>query len=373
MRLTIEKLVYGGSGLARTDEGVVFVPRTAAGDVIEAEIVEKKKDYSVARITEIIEPSPDRQKPVCIAGCCQWQHIRYDRQVAYKEAIIRESVQRLACIEWNGPIERIIGPDKNYRLRAAFHVVEGRLGFMQENTNTVVPIQECASLVPELNEFIGQTDPAGAREIYAVSAPEVAATFVFEDGNIKRLGQATIHVDDLRYKINPETFFQANRFLLSPFTHEVLHQAGASRINILDLYSGVGFFSIPLSRVSQEVIGIEADRSAVRQAQKNAQLNERRNVRFFEGRVDAMLKRGGSLKPDVVVLNPPRAGCGVGTAVQVAGFKSPRIVYVSCNPTTFAREARVFVEKGYRIRRITLVDQFPNTYHIEMVASFEVE
>jgi 23S rRNA (uracil1939-C5)-methyltransferase len=373
MRLKIEKLIYGGSGLARTDEGVVFVPRTAAGDVIEAVIVEKKKDYSVARITEILDPSPDRQEPMCIAGCCHWQHIRYDRQVEYKEAIIRESVQRLAYLEWNNPIERIIGPDKNYRQRATFHVVEGRLGFMQENTNTVVPIQKCESLVPELNEFIRSTDPGGAREIHAISAPEVAATFVFENGNVKRLGHATIHVDDLRYKVNPETFFQANRFLLSPFIHEVLHQAGASPMNILELYSGVGFFSIPLSRISQELIGIEANRSAVRQAQANAQFNGRRNVRFFEGHVDATLKRGAFLKPDVVVLNPPRSGCGVRTAEQIAGFKPHRIVYVSCNPTTFAREAKVFVERGYQISRITFVDQFPNTYHIEMVVLFEVK
>src|SRR5687767_12572249 len=105
MRLTIEKLVYGGAGLARTEAGVVFVPRTAPGDVIEAEIVERKKDYSTGRVTSILEASPDRQEPYCpnyeTAGCCHWQHIRYDRQVDYKEAIIRESLQRLGHIHWD--------------------------------------------------------------------------------------------------------------------------------------------------------------------------------------------------------------------------------------------------------------------------------
>src|SRR5687767_6212424 len=136
MRLTIEKLVYGGAGLARTDKGVVFVPRSAAGDVIEAEVVHGKKDYSTARVSQILEPSPDRQEPMCSAGCCHWGHIRYDRQVDYKEGILRESLLRLGHIEWDNPIRRITGPDRNYRLRANFHVAGGQLGFMQEKSNT---------------------------------------------------------------------------------------------------------------------------------------------------------------------------------------------------------------------------------------------
>src|SRR2546421_6965137 len=162
MRLKIEKLVYGGSGLARTDQGGIFVPRSAPGDVVEAEIVGRKKDYSTARIIEILEHSPDRQEPYCpnyeSAGCCHWQHIRYDRQVDYKEAILRETFRRIGHFDWNETIHRLTGPDRNYRLRATFHVTNGRLGFMRENTNTVVAIRECASLVPELNQFIGSAD-----------------------------------------------------------------------------------------------------------------------------------------------------------------------------------------------------------------------
>src|SRR2546425_6267171 len=263
MRLKIEKLVYGGSGLARTEEGVVFVPRTAPGDVIEAKIVGKKKDYSLGRITEILESSPDRQEAVCEAGCCHWQHIRYDRQVDYKEAIIRESIERLGHLKWDGPIKRIVGPDRNYRLRATFHVINGRLGFMQEKTNVVIPIQSCASLVPELNQFIASMDPNGAREVHVVSTPAIAATFVFEDGTIKRSGRAMIHVDGIRYRISGETFFQANRFLLMPFINEVLSHAGPSPAHVLELYSGSGFFSIPLSRLAREGISIEGSCNAV--------------------------------------------------------------------------------------------------------------
>ena len=372
MRLRIEKLVYGGSGLARTEQGIIFVPRTAPGDVIEAEIVEKKKDYSIARIATILEPSLDRQESVCVAGCCHWQHIRYNAQVDYKEGIIRESLERLGRFKWSSPIRRITGPDRNYRLRATFHVTEGRLGFMQERANAVIPIQSCASLVPELNQFIASTDPNRAREVHVVSAPEIAAAFVFEDGSIRRTGRAVIHVNGFRYKISAETFFQANRFLLMPFINEVLTQIGPTPAHVLELYSGAGFFSIPLARAANEVIAVERDRASVRQARENARLNERWNLRFFDSRVDAALQ-GADLRPDVVVLDPPRTGCGIKNAERIAALEARRIVYVSCNPTTFAPEAAYLISRGYDLRCITLIDQFPNTYHIEIVASFELK
>src|SRR5215470_13216472 len=228
MRLTIEKLVYGGFGFARTDEGVVFVPRSAPGDVLEVEIVEKKKDYATARIVQILQPSPDRQAPDCpnyaTAGCCHWQHIRYDRQVEYKEAILRETLRRVGHLEWNEPIQRLTGTDRNYRLRATFHVINGRLGFVKENTNVVVPIRSCASLVPELNEFIGTVDPGPAREVHAISVPEVIASFVLDGGAIQRSGRGIIEAGDFQYRVTADTFFQANRFLLMSMLNEVMQQ-----------------------------------------------------------------------------------------------------------------------------------------------------
>jgi 23S rRNA (uracil1939-C5)-methyltransferase len=375
MRLKIEKLVYGGAGLARTEQGVVFVPKSAPGDVVEVDIVGKKKDYATARITKILEPSPVRQEPYCpnydTAGCCHWQHIQYDRQVHYKEEIVRESLRRVGHIEWNDPIQRITGPDRNYRLRATFHVSNGRLGFMRENTNVVVPIRECAALVPELNQFIPSVDPGAAHEVHAISVPEVVSSFVLSEGVIQRSGRATIHADGFQYRVTADTFFQANRFLLSAMINEVVAQAGPAPGNILELYAGVGFFSIPLARVAQEVIAIESNRMAVLLAQENARRNETWQLRSVEGHVDATV-RGSDLRPNVVVLDPPRSGCGVETAGRIAALGPTRIVYVSCNPATFGREAAAFKAKGYALRRVTLLDQFPNTYHIELVASFEL-
>jgi len=379
MQVTIEKLVYGGTGLARTDQGVVFVPRSAPGDVIEAEIFERKKDYATARIVRILQASADRQEPWCpnyeTAGCCHWQHIRYDRQADYKEDIIRETLRRVAHLDWHGPIQRVTGPDRNYRLRATFHVTNGRLGFVRENTNEIVPIRECASLVPELNQFLGTVDAGNSREVHAVSTPEVITSFVLSDGAIQRSGRGTIQTGEIQYRITADTFFQANRFLLLPIINEVLRQTGPSPGNVLDLYAGVGFFSIPLARISTEVIAIESSGLAVRLAQENARMNETPNQTWqlsaVEGHVDATL-RAADLHPNVVVLDPPRTGCGIRTAELIAGLRPTRIVYVSCNPATFSREASTFVAKGYELRQMTLVDQFPNTFHIELVASFEL-
>ena len=369
LRLTIEKLIYGGDGLARTDQGVVFVPKTAVGDVVEAEIIESKKDYATARVTKILEASPDRQEPYCpnyaTEGCCHWQHIQYAKQVEYKESIIRESLKREGHLDWEEDIKRLTAADRNYRFRATFHVFNGRLGFVNG------PIASCASLVPELNAFIPTVDAGAAVEVHALSAPEVVASFVLNDGSIQRSKRATVHVDGLNYRVTADTFFQANRFLLAPFIQEVLDQVGPAPKHVLELYSGAGFFSIPLAGIAKEVIAIESNRSAARQARENATANKTWQLRVVDGQVDATL-RDSDLQPDVVVLDPPRAGCGVKTAENIAKLKPERIVYVSCNPATFAREAAVFAKQGYLLQRLTLVDQFPNTYHIEIVGLFAV-
>jgi len=338
MRLTIEKLVYGGAGLARTDQGVVFVPRSAPGDVVEIEIVGRKKDYATGRITEIFEPSADRQKPYCpnyaTAGCCHWQHIRYDRQVEYKEAILRETLRRVGHFEWNETIGRLTGPDRNYRLRATFHVTNGRMGFIKENTNIVVPIQSCASLVQELNDFIGTVDPGPAREVHAMSVPEVIASFVLEQGVIERSGRGTIQAGNFQYRVTADTFFQANRFLLAGMIDEVIQQAGPSPGNVLDLYAGVGFFSIPLARVSREVIAIESGRSAVRLAQENARMNQTWQLRSVEGQVDATL-REAELRPDVVIVDHPGPGAGLKRLIKTPELKPNRVFYFCSIPASF--------------------------------------
>jgi 23S rRNA (uracil1939-C5)-methyltransferase len=356
MQVTIEKLVYGGAGLARTDQGVIFVPRTAPGDVVEVELAGRKSDYANARVTSLLEASPDRQVPACpnyeTAGCCHWQHIQYPRQLEIKEAILRETLQRTGRIVWEGPIPVISGPDLHYRLRATFHVVHGRLGFVEQGSHRVVPIVECSSLAPELNALLAKGETYAVRDLNVVAWPRVeVGEFVFD--------------------LHPDAFFQSNQFLLKPFMDEVLRAVGGAT-RVLDLFCGSGFFTIPLGKACGQVLGVESSRISVKQAKVNEQLNQKsnevRNVEFFEGDVEETLKRSKDVRPDVVVMNPPRAGAGREVAGLVAGLGARKIVYVSCNPSTFAREAATMMGKGYALESVTMVDQFPNTYHIEMVA-----
>jgi 23S rRNA (uracil1939-C5)-methyltransferase len=375
MRLSIEKLVYGGAGLARTDRGVVFVPRTAPGDVVEAELIEQKSDYAVARLTSLVEPSPDRQTPSCpnyaTAGCCHWQHIRYARQLEIKESILRETLQRTAHLSWNSPIPVVSGPDTHYRMRASFHVFKHRLGFIEERSHTVVPITECSALSPELNAFIpqgneilGKPAMSGVREVHAIAGPPVLAAFGRE---CIGTGPARVQVNDWIFDLHPLAFFQTNRFLLGDFLQQVLAQATGAR-RVLDLFCGSAFFSLPLAKQNTEVLGVEASRTAVKQARLNAKLNGVSNIKIFEGPAEEAVRSSPDLRPDLIVMNPPRTGAGRDVARLVAGLGADRIIYVSCNPSTFAREVPMLTEKGYTLRAITMVDQFPNTYHIEMVA-----
>src|SRR5262249_26453979 len=162
-------------------------------------------------------------------------------------------------------------------------------------------------------------------------------------------GQATMRVDALQYRVTADTFFQANRFLLAPFINEVIDQVGPPPPHLLELYSGAGFFSIPLARLANEVIAVESNRLAVRQARENAAANKASQLRCIEADVEAALHEAHDLKPDVVVLDPPRAGCGVKTATRIAELRPKRIVYVSCNPATFAREAGILSKNNYQL------------------------
>src|SRR5579884_3236612 len=285
MQVTIEKLVYGGAGLARTDQGVIFVDKTAPGDVVEIDIVERKKQYSVGQLRHIAAPSPVRRPPTCAnfesVGCCHWDHILYDRQVEYKIGIIQETLARVAHIADVPQVTAITGPEHGYRMRATFHLSRGAFGFVRQNSNTIVPITECAALAPQLNRFIPSATalrlPATRADVLT-NGLEIAAAFQIDSRDIhppfekwrdalfEITGVSDVtfffaskhvhyskHVPELtacgnRYRLTPETFFQANRFLLEKFVGEVVAAVGPSPRNVLDLYSGSGLFSIAIAR-----------------------------------------------------------------------------------------------------------------------------
>jgi len=386
VRIRIEKLVYGGAGIARTQEGVVFVGKVLPGELVDAEIVDKKKDYSNARLLNVLEPSPDRRSPVCpnfaTAGCCGWAHIDYARQLELKESIIREALGRHGKIEWDQPIERVTGPEREYRLRASFHVANTpdghRLGFMAERTNNVVPISNCAAFVPELNQFIadaaialeerGLQDTETVRAVVSPDTGQVGATF--HKGRQRTSWtdrEPRTTVMGLEYRLRADSFFQPNRYLLEPMMSEVTRASGSAK-TVLDLFCGSAFFSVPIARSGARVTGI--DKRSVANAIWNARHNAIQGVGFIKASAWNYLMKA-DIQPDVVVLDPPRTGAGKNIVKRVATLRPQRVVYVSCNPTTLAPEARILLDHGYKLSSIKFIDQFPNTPHIETVLLFE--
>jgi 23S rRNA (uracil1939-C5)-methyltransferase len=382
MQIKIEKLVYGGAGIARTEEGVIFVSKVLPGELVEVEITDRKKDYANARLVEVIEPSPHRKSPVCpnfsTVGCCSWDYIAYNNQTEIKESIIRDSLSRLGHIEWDHPIDRITGIDRGYRMRAKFHVENHRMGFVREQTHQFVPITECGALMPALNTFIGEANAAlrkpglGKTEsVHAIASPEtgeVAATF---HGGRERASWTDrlprTRVMGIEYRLRPDSFFQPNQYLVKTMASEVMAATEGSKV-ALDLFCGSGFFSLLIARQTSRVIGI--DRRSIANAQWNAQRNEIRNVEFIKAAAWAFLMKA-QIKPDTVVLDPPRTGAGKGIVHKVIALEPAKVVYVSCNPSTFAPEARLLMDGGYKLSSFKFVDQFPHTHHIETIAVFE--
>jgi 23S rRNA (uracil1939-C5)-methyltransferase len=382
MRIRIEKLVHGGSGMTRTQEGVVFVNKVLPDELVEVEIVEKKKDYANARLIEVLEASPHRTVPTCpnfySVGCCSWDHIDYPAQLALKEAIIWESLKRLGGIEFDRPIDRIAAEPTGYRLRAGFHVSNHMLGFVQERTHQVVPVSECAALMPELNEFIREANRAlkkpklqDTESVRAVASPEtgeVAASFRSSRHRTSWGDHLPrIHIMKTEYRLRPDNFFQPNRYLLEKMGAEVVKATRHGEI-ILDLFCGSGFFSLLMARQAAKVVGV--DRRSVSNAQWNARRNGIDNVEFVKASALSFLTKS-PFDADTVVLDPPRKGTGKAIVKKVVTHSPNTIVYVSCNPATFAAEARAILDGGYNLRSLRFVDQFPNTHHIETTAVFD--
>jgi 23S rRNA (uracil1939-C5)-methyltransferase len=240
------------------------------------------------------------------------------------------------------------------------------LGFMRDKSHTVVPIRECAAFVPELNDFIAQGNAIirasgfeGVHEVHAVSGTSVAATFVSGTGERRRMlfgDPPTLDANGIRYRLQADIFFQANRFLLPAFASDVVEKADPSQY-VLDLYCGSGFFSLPLARIATQTFGIESNRAAVALGRENARLNQLSNLQFLEGEAGTLLGKI-NMRPEVVVLNPPRAGAGAKNVEKIADLEPERVVYVSCNPATFAREAALLEMKGFKPSHIELAGLF---------------
>jgi 23S rRNA (uracil1939-C5)-methyltransferase len=422
LQLSIEKLVYGGEGLAHAEGSTVFVPYVLPDEQVRASVRTRKKKLVHANLVEVEKASPSRISPTCphfrVCGGCHYQHIEISEQVRQKKEILRETLSRLGGVEWTGPIEEHTAEPYGYRNRAqwAFRAALPRaFGYFQAESAHILPIDQCPVLSPRLAETFAQLQelargnslPPGVLEIeaFADSADEkIALNIAFErfPGPSKALsanfraalpalesllmldqsknrfeldgpGYLTQKAGGFTFRVNHLSFFQVNRFLVEDLLQTIVGTAKGAYA--LDLYAGVGFFSLPLAKSFPKVVGVDANLSATRDLRQNAEAAGAAVVSENE-HTEEFLKKPQE-KPDFVVLDPPRAGLGAEAAARLVNLGAEDIAYLSCDPSTLARdlavltassrkpEAAAALEHKYEITEVHLFDLFPQTFHIE--------
>lgn len=381
--LNIESVAFGGHGVARKEGLVVFIPFTVDGDLVRTEITSVRKNFATGKVNRIIKPSPFRTKPRCkyfrICGGCQYQHIKYSSQIAIKKTQIEDCLRRIGQIESPTVLETIPSPlPYGYRGKAEFHAVSTRdgirLGFFDAPGTNVIDIARCEILDESINAgydvfreslisppsegrfiFWSDDDPAKVRPIYPKDN---------QDTILRK-------VKDRVFKVPASGFFQGNPPLTPLLVETVLQSATPGAGSVLDLYCGSGLFSLFLSGLADEVIGIEADRQGAECARENFSAAGLDPTHVLEGQVENIL---GGFRPTrfaLIVLDPPRSGCDKDVLRLIARLEPKKIIYISCDPATQARDLKGLILRGFVLRSVQPLDMFPQTSHVETVTLLE--
>ena len=437
LELQIDRLAYGGAGVARANGYVVFVRDAVPGDRVRARVTRSRRSFAEADSVELLEPSPVRVEPVAPHPGAPWQVLPYERQLGEKEAQVRDALERLGGFE-SPPVEPILpadqrlgyrnkveysfGADEDGELVLGFHR-RGRFDVIDDVSRDILASDRVDAVREAVkawcraeglsawdrrtqsgllrNLVVREGRRTGRLQARLVTSPratfrasELAAATPADsvlwtraasvaettrEGETERVkGPLALEekLSGLTFRISPDAFFQTNTEMAERLYGTAGELAGLSgRERVLDLFCGIGTIALVLALDAGEVFGVELVEQAVADAIENARVNGVDNARFFAGDVRLamrpLLERSG--KPDVVVVDPPRAGLSQKVVRRVLEAEAKRIVYVSCNPTTLAPNARQMVDAGYRLRTVRPVDMFPQTPHIECVALLERE
>jgi 23S rRNA (uracil1939-C5)-methyltransferase len=434
LELTVESLAYGGRGVARAGGYVLFVHGGIPGDRVRARVVKRKRSYGEARVSELLEPSPDRIEPRAPHPGAPWQVLPYERQLEEKQTQVVDALERIGGFE-RPPVEPIVAAVEqwHYRNKLEYSFGEGRdggllLGFhppgnwreVVEVDDDVLASAEVDALRLRVRDWCEQeglsaydrdthagflrnlvvregrrTGQLQARLVtsrgdfraahFAEAADAHSAIWTRTDGlaEVTRDGESRVlagdgsfeeRVGSLTFRISPEAFFQTNTEMAERLYGAVAELAALTASErVFDLFCGIGTIGLSLAERAGEVWGVEIVEDAVADAIANADLNGIENARFFAGDIRTaarpLVEKAG--RPDVVVVDPPRAGLSQKIVRRIIEMEAKRIVYVSCNPTTLAPNARQLADAGWTLERIQPVDMFPQTPHIECVAVLE--
>jgi 23S rRNA (uracil1939-C5)-methyltransferase len=385
LELRIDALAAGGDGVGRGPDGrVVFVPFATPGDRLRVRVVDERARFVRGEIEAVLEASPARVEPPCPVfgrcGGCAWQHVAYDAQVEAKRAVIRDALARIGKLGALPALDFTASPAPyRYRARARVLLAQGRVGFRERRSHALCAVQACPLLVPALDEALGALAagpprPDGEWELALgddgrVRVAALAGRPDPSDGDENRI---TIDAVGERIQVSAGVFTQAHARLRDALAMAVLEAAGSGPV-ALELFSGAGFFTIGLARRFARVIAVESDPAAILDLKRNLADANLRHVRVVESRVETWLATGDAeaLRAGVVVLDPPRGGVGAAVAGALARLPARRLVYLSCDPATWARDLAVLVPHGWRLVRVHGFDLFPQTPHVEALAVLE--
>jgi 23S rRNA (uracil1939-C5)-methyltransferase len=406
LTIGLTAMAHGGAALGRDQQGrVVFVPYAIPGETVRVRPTKGKERYTHAELIEVLEPSPHRLQPPCphygLCGGCHFQHIAYPAQLVFKTDVVRDQLSRVGKFE-NPPVEMALASpaEWEYRNSASFSPTEdGRLGYWSHSEEQVISIEECHLLQPALQSLYRDLDlelPGLRRLTLRVDAyadllvlfetedaepPALEADFPVSAAILLPTGEAANLIGDnyltercagREWQVSAGSFFQVNPPAAEHLVRLVNSFAALSGSEaVLELYSGVGLFTAGLSAASSRVVGIEASPDAVADAAVN--LDETENVELYQGPVEEILPALAEQAFEVVVLDPPRTGVEPAVIDALDTIRPRRMVYVSCDPATFARDARRLTRSGYRLRKVQAVDMFPQTFHVETVSLLELE
>ena len=427
MKLRIEKAIYGGNGLARMTEGeqagkAVFVPFALPGEMVDAGVRASKKGFAEAELLAVIEPAPERVPALCrhfgVCGGCQYQHAVYEAQLAMKRGILRETLER-AGVRQLPEIAVHAAEPWHYRNRIRLRCENNRLGYNRRGSHVFLPIAECPIAAPLLwqaaqvlmelplegiSEVELFTDALESKlqltllaakpiasqrlsrlcEVLQAKMPQLIGASVVQADRDQRghRGQPDESVEGhvatqwgepslpytvagQSYRVQAGGFFQVNRFLIDTMVSLVTAQRSGQ--HAWDLYAGAGLFTAALMQHFAQVTAVEIGEASFRELSSLVTAPHR----ALRATTAEFLRRGKLQAPDLVVVDPPRAGLGPEVVERLAALQTPRIVYVSCDPATFSRDAAGLLQSGYTLAELHLVDMFPQTFHLETVAVFE--
>ncbi len=365
--MTIEDIAFGGEGVARVEDFVVFVPFVVTGEVVETEIVEVKKKFARGRLVRVVQESPQRVKPLCRyfgdCGGCQYQHIAYATQLELKHKQIRDLFERIggfdaAVIAPVIPCPQPYGYRNRIMIRSQWDKFKQGLniGFIRADNRLVVDIEECKIAEPALN----------AQILYTRAHPP-------PKGGLK----VVLRVAPAGWEVPRDSFFQNNFFLLPKLVEvarERLREAGARFL--VDVYCGVGFFSLELGDLVETYAGVELDQLAIKAARRNATARNRTNGEFIAARAEDALPGLMQRFPageTTVLIDPPRIGCLPDTLARLRQMRPRQIIYISCHPATMARDLNILCAEGvFTLAHVIPLDMFPQTTHVECVADLRL-